>query len=243
MDELLTGSCIEFDHVVKNFPTVTALDDVSFKISCGDRYALLGPNGAGKSTTLKILVGLLKPTSGEAKIGGFDPTSTEAKRIFGYLPEDAYPYPTLTVRENIEYIAALRGIKDAYQRAGDLMSQLDLFEYEHSKVVTLSRGNRQKVSVALAIVHNPKIILLDEPLNYLDIPTQSAVIKLLEKLNASYFVSTHIMEIATRLTKNVIILSHGKITWQGSIKELQDLATVDERIEDVVERIMTRGVS
>ncbi len=97
--------------------------------------------------------------------------------------------------------------------------------------------------MALAIVHNPKIILLDEPLNYLDIPTQSAVIRLLEKLNATYFVSTHIMEIATRLTKNVIILSHGKITWQGSIKELQDLATVDERIEDVVERIMTRGVS
>jgi len=105
-------ACIEVQFVTKSYGKTVALDDVSFTIPCGERFALLGPNGAGKSTTLRLLVGLLKPDTGTIKINGHEPFSPEAKSILGYLPEDATPYRTLSVRENLEYIAALRGVGD-----------------------------------------------------------------------------------------------------------------------------------
>src|SRR5215472_12902622 len=157
------GSCIEAQYLTKSYGKTLALSDVSFKIPCGERYALLGPNGAGKSTTLKLLVGLLKPDAGDVKLNGHDPSSPEAKRVLGYLPEDATPYRTLSVRENLEYIAALRGVKDASDAADRFEQQLGLTEYDKAKVGKLSRGNLQKLSLALALVHNPKIVLLDEP--------------------------------------------------------------------------------
>jgi ABC-2 type transport system ATP-binding protein len=189
------------------------------------------------------LVGLLKPDWGEIKIGGYDPLSAEAKRIVGYLPEDASPYRTLSVRENLEYIAALRGVKDPVEAAARYLQDFGLLEYERAKVGKLSRGNMQKLSLALAIIHNPRIVLLDEPLNYLDIPTQERVFKMLKSLDSTQIVSTHIMSIATRLTDKVIMISHGSVIWNGSIDELRHLEQGDETIEAVVSRLMTSGVS
>ncbi len=232
------NGCIEVSNVRKSFKNFNALNDITFQIKCGEKYSLLGPNGAGKSTTLKILAGLLKPDSGYAKIGGLDPVSVDAKKYLGYLPEDAYPYPNLTVLSNLQYIGAIREVPDLSNRIEDLINGLDLREYVNNRVMTLSRGNRQKVSVALAIIHNPKIVLLDEPLNYLDIPTQKKVITMLEKLNATILVSTHIMEIAERLSQNIIIINRGKITWTGTMDQLKGMVTGDESIEDVVEKLM-----
>jgi ABC-2 type transport system ATP-binding protein len=230
--------CIEVSNVSRNYGKVVALKGLSFTIPWGGKFALLGPNGAGKSTTLKLLVGLLKPDSGEARIGGADPGSKEARSIVGYLPEDASPYRTLSVRENLEYIGALREVDNVREAADIFLDLLELREYEKAKVGRLSRGNMQKLAVALALVHRPKILLLDEPLNYLDIPTQEKVIAFLNSLNATNLVSTHIMAIAGRLTKNVIMLSRGAVLWEGSIDALRKLGKEDEPIESVVARMM-----
>ncbi|HXL51122.1 MAG TPA: ABC transporter ATP-binding protein [Candidatus Limnocylindrales bacterium] len=233
------ASCIEAQCVTKSYGKTVALDDVSFSIPCGERYALLGPNGAGKSTTLRLLVGLLKPDTGTIKIDGHEPFSPEAKSTLGYLPEDATPYRTLSVRENLEYIAALRGVKNVADATNRFLDELSLREYERAKVGKLSRGNMQKLSIALALVHDPKIVLLDEPLNYLDIPTQERVFKMLKSLDSTQIVSTHIMSIATRLTNKVLMIARGKIVWNGTIDALKAMEVGDESIESVVARLMT----
>lgn len=231
--------CIDAQFVTKRYGKTTALDDVSFSIPCGERYALLGPNGAGKSTTLKLLVGLLRPDTGTVKINGHEPFSAEARSVLGYLPEDATPYRTLSVRENLEYIAALRGVQDVPGATDKFLDDLALREYERAKVGKLSRGNMQKLAIALALVHNPKIVLLDEPLNYLDIPTQEIVFKMLKSLDSTQICSTHIMSIATRLTDKVLMIARGKIIWIGSIDALKAMEVGDESIESVVSRLMT----
>lgn len=235
----MMSPCIDAQYVTKSYGKTVALNDVTFSIPCGQRYALLGPNGAGKSTTLRLLVGLLKPDTGTIKIYGHEPFSPEAKSILGYLPEDATPYRTLSVRENLEYIAALRGVKDVRGATDRFLDELSLREYERAKVGKLSRGNMQKLSIAMALVHNPKIVLLDEPLNYLDIPTQETVFKMLKSLESTQIVSTHIMSIATRLTDKVLMITRGKIVWDGTIDALKAMEVGDEPIESVVARLMT----
>jgi ABC-2 type transport system ATP-binding protein len=232
-------SCIDVQYVSKSYGKTVALYDVSFSIPCGESYALLGPNGAGKSTTLRLLVGLLKPDTGIVRIDGHEPFSPEAKSALGYLPEDASPYRTLSVRENLEYIAALRGVNDVAEATDRFLDELALREYERAKVGKLSRGNMQKLSIALALIHKPKIVLLDEPLNYLDIPTQERVFKMLKALESTMIVSTHIMSIATRLTEKVLMIARGKIVWNGTIDTLKGMEVGDESIESVVARLMT----
>jgi len=231
--------CIELSHVTKSYGQVQALSDLSFGIPVGGRFALLGPNGAGKSTTLKLLVGSLRADSGEVKILGSPPDSREAKAAVGYLPEDALPYRMLSVRENLEYIGALREVEGLKDRVDYLLDELDLRQYERSNVGRLSRGNTQKLAIALALIHSPKVLLLDEPLNYLDIPTQERVIAMLDKLEGTHLVSTHIMSIAGRLTDSVVMISKGAILWEGTIEELRKKGSPEEPIEKVVARMMT----
>ena len=231
--------CIEVRNLVKRYGNITALNNLSFSVPCYGRYALLGPNGAGKSTTLKILAGLLKQDQGEAYIKGMPPNSKEVKKILGYLPEDAMPYRTLTVRENLEYFASFRGVPR--ERVDELIDLLDLESYTNVEAGKLSRGNLQKLSIALTILYNPEVVLLDEPLNYLDIPTQEKVINLLRSMKATFLVSTHIMSIATRLTDQVIIINKGGVVWTGAIEDLKKLGREDEPIESIVARMMSAG--
>ena len=220
--------------MVKRYGEVTALDGVSFTINCGEKVALLGPNGAGKSTILKLLAGLLKPDIGEVLVRGLDPFSIEARKLIGYLPEDPSPYLILTVRENLEYIASLRGVgKDKVDK---LLDFLELKQYENSRAAFLSRGNRQRLALALALIHDPEILLLDEPLNYLDIPTQQKVISLLKSMNSTMLISTHIMSIAEKLANRVVILSNGRVVWQGDLAELKKSGGGE--IESIVARLM-----
>lgn len=242
IDRITFGSgsfCIEADAVTKYYGRKAALNGLSFSIPCGEKYAIIGPNGAGKSTTLKLLVGLLVPDSGSVQVGGMNPAGKESKKLIGYLPEDASPYNTLSVRENLEYIGAIRQVPDLAQRVDELIYDLSLGEYERSKVSKLSRGNRQKLAVGLAVIHKPEILLLDEPLNYLDIPTQEMTISIFEKLNATILVSTHIMSIAERLTHGAIVISHGQTIWNGTMDQLRQLGDPSEPIERVVMRLMT----
>ncbi|MDH2900055.1 MAG: ABC transporter ATP-binding protein [archaeon] len=235
-----TDASIEVNGVAKSYGPVVALKGLSFQLTSGEKCALLGPNGAGKSTTLKLLVGLLKPDQGEAKVGGLDPSSAEARKIIGYLPEDASPYRTLSVRENLEYVGALREVENLEERVETLLDTLTLREYERAKVGRLSRGNTQKLALALSIIHSPNILLLDEPLNYLDIPTQENVISLLnEQKNCTELVSTHIMSVAGRLTDHVIMISRGAVVWTGVISDLKKLGAENEPVEKIVARMLT----
>jgi ABC-2 type transport system ATP-binding protein len=233
------GACIELTHVSKSYGKVPALNDLSFDIPVGGRYSLLGPNGAGKSTTLKLLIGSLRPDTGNIRILGSSPESRDSKSVVGYLPEDALPYRMLSVRENLEYIGALRGVPDVKGRTDFFLDELDLRQYEKANVGRLSRGNTQKLAIALALIHSPKVLLLDEPLNYLDIPTQEKVIGLLDRLEGTHLVSTHIMSIANRLTDSVIMISKGMFLWEGTIEELRNRGSPEEPIEKVVARMMT----
>ncbi len=234
--------CITVNGLTKRFGNVTALNGVSFEVKCGESVALLGPNGAGKTTTLRILAGLLKPDSGRALICGFDVQrqAREAKACIGYLPEDAVPFLNLTVKENLQYVAALRGLRDS--AVDEAIRLLGLEDLADRVAGSLSRGNRQRLAIALAIMHKPKVLLLDEPLNYLDIPAQETAIKLLKELNANgstILVSTHIMSVAERLASGVIVINRGVIVWRGEMSELREIASnTGERIEEVVARLM-----
>jgi ABC-2 type transport system ATP-binding protein len=233
------ANAIEVRDVVKFYGTVPALRGLSFEVPEGGRYALLGPNGAGKSTTLRLLVGLMKPDRGEVRVLGRDPSEDYGvKAHIGYLPEDATPYLALTVRENLEYIAALRGLDDPRDRAEKMMDLLGLRKYENYRVSALSRGNVQKLAIALAIIHEPKVVFLDEPLNYLDIPTQEEVIGVLSRMNSTMLVSTHIMSVAGRLTDHIIMISGGRLVWQGTFDDLRRMAREEEPVESVVARLM-----
>lgn len=230
---------IQLEHVSKSYGQVLALNDLNIEVPVGGRYALLGPNGAGKSTTLKLLMGSLRADTGYVRVLGSPPDSKEAKSAVGYLPEDALPYRMLSVRENLEYIGALRGVSDLKGRIDFLLDELDLRQYERSNVGRLSRGNTQKLAIALALVHSPKVLLLDEPLNYLDIPTQEKVIAMLDRMKGTHLVSTHIMAIANRLTDSVVMITKGQVLWEGTIEELRKKGSHEEPIEAVVARMMT----
>ena len=234
----IDDACISLSGIWKSYGKNPALKGLSMRVGCGERVSLLGPNGAGKSTTLRIISGLLRPDRGTVIVGGHKPNDMEAKRQLGFLPEDATPYLTLSVRENLEYIGAIRGTEDLGDRLDELLDMLDLRQYEKARTSRLSRGNRQKLALALAIIHRPSIVIMDEPLNYLDIPTQETVIAYLSKMQSSFLVSTHIMSIAERMTSKVIIISSGQKVWDGDLSELRHQAGPDVPIEKIVSRMM-----
>lgn len=235
----LEENCIEIENVVKTFGATEALRGMSMSIRCGERVSLLGPNGAGKSTTLKIIAGLLKQDSGEVYLKGYKPNSIDAKRLIGYLPEDPSPYISLSVQENLEYIGSIRGTRNLPDRVEYLLRLLDIGKYRKSRPSALSRGNRQKLALALSLIHDPKILIMDEPLNYLDIPSQERVISMLKQMDATFLVSTHIMSIAERLTDHVIMITNGHRIWNGTIEELRERGDRQEPIESIVSRLMT----
>jgi ABC-2 type transport system ATP-binding protein len=237
--------CIEVKNVTKHFGNNTALNGISFEINCGDSVSLIGPNGAGKTTTLRILSGILRPDSGTVKICGVDifKKPREAKTCLGYLPEDAVPFLNLTVRENLEYVGILRGIDGLDDRIDELVKVLELEDLMNKPVAALSRGNRQKVALAMAIIHRPKVLLLDEPLNYLDIPTQERIIKLLRNMNndgTTILLSTHIMSIAEKLTNDAIIINRGKIIWRGTMEQLKTETNANQTIEETIINILNK---
>lgn len=242
LNSSFSNEAISAINIVKSFRKRKAISNLNISIPEGRKVALLGPNGAGKSTALKIICGILKPDYGEVRIKGMEPNSPEAKKAIGFLPEDASPYPTLSVRENLEYIGAIRSTENLEDRIDELVNTLAISEYMEMRVSSLSRGNRQKVAVALSLIHRPEIMVMDEPLNYLDIPTQENLISLFSEMKGTFLVSTHIMSIAEKLTDHVIIIARGQEIWKGSTDELRRTGIGQESIEQIVSRLM-KGVS
>lgn len=218
---------IEARDLVKHFGTIAAVEKVSFRVEPGEILGFLGPNGAGKSTTMKLITGYLRPDSGTAKVGGHDilENPLEAKRMFGYLPETGPLYPEMTVREFLEFAAELHGLRGAakaraFQRAKELCH---LEQVLNQTLETLSKGYRQRVGLAQAVLHDPRYLILDEPTDGLDPNQKREVRRLIKSMAAekAILLSTHILEEVEAMCSRVLIIHHGKVVTDATPEELR----------------------
>jgi ABC-2 type transport system ATP-binding protein len=208
-----------------------AVDGLNLEIRAGEFYMLLGPNGAGKTTTLRLVSGLLKPDAGTISIFDIDALADPlgAKRITGWLSDEPMIYDKLSPIEYLEFIAGLWSVEEsiADARARDLLQWLGLDAHKHERCEQFSRGMRQKVALAGALVHEPKLIILDEPLTGLD-PVSARLVKrvLAERVRAgnTVLMTTHILEIAERLADRIGVISKGRLVAEGTLSELRDFA-------------------
>src|SRR5579863_5904009 len=208
--------------------TAPAVDGLDLCVRAGEFYALLGPNGAGKTTTLRIVAGLLQPDQGEIEVFGVDARrqSLEAKRIIAWLPDEPMLYDKLDPLEYLEFVAGLWSVepKRAENLARELLETLGLWEHRRERCEGFSRGMKQKVALAGALIHEPKLLMLDEPLTGLDAAVARQVKDLLVarvKNGATVILTTHILEVAERLADRIGIIHHGRLIAEGTLADLR----------------------
>ncbi len=226
------------EHLQKSFGSVKAVRDVSFIAADGQITGLLGPNGAGKTTTLRMLYSLLPPDAGSIRIDGIDPQkdALKVKTSLGVVPDARGLYARLTARENIAYFGKLHGISGTAldQRIHALCEQLDLHEFIDRRTEGFSQGQRVRVALARALVHEPKTLLLDEPSNGLDVMSTRALRAMLLRLRAAghcIVLSTHIMQEVAALCDRIVIIADGVVAADGTADELRQQAGTHE-LED-----------
>jgi ABC-2 type transport system ATP-binding protein len=238
---MIENDVIVLDHVTKQFGAFAAVDDVSLTVPPGEFFGFLGPNGAGKTTTIKMMTGLFTPTRGSIAINGFDIVRApiEAKRTFGYIPDHPYLYDKLTGREFLFYMGALHEMpKSVVKRNADrVIDELELGAWVDKRTEEYSQGMRQRVTFAAAFVHEPKTIIIDEPMVGLD-PKSARIVKdmLVERTRegAVVFMSTHILEMADELCSRIGIIHKGRMIFLGTKADLhQEKAKYDGKIESV----------
>ncbi len=230
---------IRTEHLTKRYGRLLAVNDLNLDIPQGQFFAFLGPNGAGKTTTIKLLAGLLKPTSGRAMIGNYDIQldPVEARKIISYVPDMPFLYDKLEPMEFMLFVGQLYGMERAeLVRASDeLFDVFGLDEVRLQPIEDLSLGTRQRLVIASALLHNPKVIIIDEPMVGFD-PRSARVVKnvLKERSRAgvTVFLSTHILHLAEELADQVGILNRGKLIAVGTIDELRELSGEKGELED-----------
>jgi ABC-2 type transport system ATP-binding protein len=236
---------IDVRNLVKSYGPVMAVKGVSFKVEKGEVLGFLGPNGAGKTTTMRMITGFLPPTSGTAVICGHDIVEqpVEAKRMFGYLPENAPVYDSMLVSGFLSFIAEIRGYRGAEkkERVEAAIRKCHLEAVRYQSIGTLSKGYRQRVCFAQAILHDPPVLIMDEPTDGLD-PNQKHVVRSMIKEMASQksiIISTHILEEMDAVCTRAIIISNGAIVFNGTPDELRSRSPTG-RLDDVF-RMLTLG--
>jgi ABC-2 type transport system ATP-binding protein len=208
---------IEVQHLTKRYGPVTAVDDISFIVQRGEILGFLGPNGAGKTTTMRVLTGYMPPTDGKAIVAGYDvfDQPIEAKRRTGYLPETPPLYPDMTVREYLSFVARIKGVPRAERKAriDEMMQKTRISDVANRGCGKLSKGYRQRVGLAQALMHNPEVLILDEPTAGLD-PKQIIETRQLIKALAgdhTIILSTHILPEVSQTCQRVVIINRGKV--------------------------------
>jgi ABC-2 type transport system ATP-binding protein len=218
---------IDVKGLVKTYGAKRAVDGVSFSVKRGEILGFLGPNGAGKSTTMKMITGFLRPDSGTAIIDGIDVSKdpVAVKTKLGYLPENAPAYPEMTVAEFLGFIAEVRGFRDAASRKAQVDRAITLTHLEtvrRQTIETLSKGYKQRVGFAQALLHNPPVLILDEPTDGLDPNQKNEVRHIIKNMAAekAVILSTHILEEVEAICTRVIIISRGKVVADETPREL-----------------------
>lgn len=226
--EAANSRMIETRALTKRYGELLAVDGLNLTIAGGEIFGFLGPNGAGKTTTIKMLVGLLRPTQGQALIGGYDVQQQplQAKALIGYLPDTPFLYEKLTGREFLRFVARLYDLdgNTAGRRSDDLLQLFDLQERSDDLVQGYSHGMRQKLALAAALLHEPRVFFLDEPTVGLDPKSARQVKDLLRHLaqhGTAIFMSTHILEVAERMCDRVGIIDRGRLIACGTMAELR----------------------
>jgi ABC-2 type transport system ATP-binding protein len=217
---------LEIRNLVKHFGPLAAVDDVSFEVAKGEVLGFLGPNGAGKSTTMKMITGFLAPTSGTAVICGHDILTRPiaAKRCIGYLPEGAPAYPDMTTAEFLGFIARVRGFsgREAKYRIAEAVEKIHLGEVLNQTIETLSKGYRRRVGVAQALLHDPQVLILDEPTDGLDPNQKYEMRKIIAAMapDKAIIISTHLLEEVEAVCSRAIIIARGRVLLDGTPAEL-----------------------
>ncbi len=221
---------LEVRNLTKRYNKIPAVDNVSFTIRPGEILGYLGPNGAGKSTTVKVLTGLIEATSGEIFFNGQNVREDWIgfQRRLGYVPEEPHLYPQLTGREYLQLVGRLRGLKrkalDA--RMDEMLRLFSLWGDRHSPLSSYSKGMRQKVLLSAALLHDPELLILDEPFSGLDVNTAVVLRTLVRALadeGKTIFYSSHVLEVVEKVCSSVVILRKGRIVAQDSVERLRDL--------------------
>ena len=227
---------IEIRHLTKNYGNFTAVDDISLSVSRGEIFGFLGPNGAGKTTTIRILAGLSVPTSGVVTIDGVDVTKDglHTKSMTGYVPDRPYLYEKLTGRELLQFVANLYGRewRECEARALELLHYFDIADWIDARIENLSHGMKQKLVIVSSLVHDPALLVIDEPMVGLDALAQRQVKVLMRRLaeeHKTVFLTTHTMSVAEAVCDRIAILHRGKIIATGTTAELKS----DRALEDV----------
>jgi sodium transport system ATP-binding protein len=225
-------------NIKKSFGKVEAIKDVSFSAEDGEITGILGPNGAGKTTTLRVIYTVLRPDAGSASVDGYDVITRQqdVRQNIGALPDSHGLYPRLTARENIRYYGELHGLEGANleKRIQHLVEVLDMKEFIDRRTEGFSNGQRVKVSIARALVHDPKNVLLDEPTNGLDVMSTRSMrdfIRHLRQEGKCVLFSSHIMQEVTALCDRIVVISGGLVAASGTAEELKQ-ATGKDNLED-----------
>jgi ABC-2 type transport system ATP-binding protein len=233
---------IEISHLTKRYGALTAVDDLSFNVEPGQVLGFLGPNGAGKSTTMKMITGFLAPTSGTIRVCGHDVETAPlaAKQCMGYLPEGAPNYAEMTVRAFLEFIADIRELPADKRRArlDDVVGRLALESVLEQSIETLSKGFKRRVGLAQALLHDPKVLILDEPTDGLDPNQKHEVRNLISAMSKDKIIviSTHILEEVDAVCNRAIIIAGGRILADDTPKALASRAS-SGRLDDVFRQI------
>jgi ABC-2 type transport system ATP-binding protein len=221
---------LEARLLCKRYAGIPVVDNVSFTIRPGEILGYLGPNGAGKSTTVKMLIGLLEPASGDIEFHGRNirDNMTEYQQSIGYVPEEAHLYPHLTGREYLQLVGRLRGIQRSTlePKMDELLHLVGLQSDRHTPIASYSKGMRQKILLLAALLHDPEFLILDEPFSGLDVNTAMVLRSLLSSLarrGKMVLYSSHVLEVVEKVCRNVLILHKGKVVAYDSVERLREL--------------------
>ena len=224
----MSANAVETSQLVKQFCNFVAVDHLNLHVSRGSFFGFLGPNGAGKSTTIKMLTGLLAPTSGTLHVLGLDISTQamEVKRLIGVVPEDLNLFERLTGAEMLSFTGRMYGVgkQEVAQRSKELLDLMELQDEPRKLIVEYSHGMKKKLSLACALIHRPEILFLDEPFEGVDAIASRTLKDLLSRLTArglTVFLTSHVLEIVERLCSDIAIISQGKLLASGSLNELR----------------------
>jgi ABC-2 type transport system ATP-binding protein len=241
----------EIEGLVKRFGAKTAVDQLSLRVPVGMLYGFLGVNGAGKTTTLRMISGLTRPDAGQIRVCGIDAVADprRAKQALAYIPDDPVLYGKLNPMEHLEFVAALWNVDPAVARgrAQELLERLGLWDRRHEWIESYSRGMKQKIALASALIHAPRLILLDEPLTGLDASAARLVKDILQEFlrgGGSVVLTTHILEVAERLAERIGIMSGGKLVAEGTMSELRSSSgQATGSLEDIFLQLVQDGAA